>query len=380
MPTTISHLKIKGFRSLKDVEIELGAFNVLIGANGAGKSNLIEFFQMTSAMFTGTSGTLQNYVARRGRASSILHYGPQVTPEIEATFRLDSRQEQAEYEFSLKRGATDELFFKSEQLQSKHGDSRLTRFFGNGGYFETNVLMFTERPDDDRQISVAKSLRKVLSDIRVYHFHDTSEDANMRVSQELNGEHGLLSNGGNLAAFLYRLKEKRPAHYRRILDTVQYIAPYIADIVVEPDALNDRFVMLRWRDRSGTLFGPHQLSDGTLRTIALITALLQPDETMPSIMLFDEPELGLHPQGIRIVAELLKAVSEKRQVIVATQSPLLIRNYDPADIAVVEREEDAEGRGSTVIKRLNPKALEGWLEEYDLGQLYEKNVTGGGPQ
>lgn len=380
MPTTISHLKIKGFRSLKDVEIELGAFSVLIGANGAGKSNLIEFFQMTSAMFTGTSGTLQNYVARKGRASSIFHYGPQVTPVIDTSLRIASGEESFEYEFSLERGATDELFYSSEYLHSIAGDAMLTRLFHDGGPLESNVLRFAEQHDDDGQIPVAKSLRKVLSGIRIFHFHDTSEDANMRVSQDLNGEDGLLSNGGNLAAFLYRLKEKRPAHYRRILDTVQYIAPYIADIVVEPDALNDRFVMLRWRDRSGTLFGPHQLSDGTLRTIALITALLQPDETMPSIMLFDEPELGLHPQGIRIVAELLKAVTEKRQVIVATQSPLLIRNYDPADIAVVEREEDAEGRGSTVIKRLDPLALEGWLEEYDLGQLYEKNVTGGGPQ
>lgn len=381
MPTTISHLKIKGFRSLKDVEIELGAFNVLIGANGAGKSNLIEFFQMTSAMFTGTSGNLQNYVARKGRASSILHYyRSQATPGIEALIRLAASDREFEYDFSLKRGVTDELYFGFERLHRYFRRASLYDLIGRGGNYESNVLRSVERSDDDQQLSEATILRDLLSDIRVYHFHDTSEDASMRVSHELNGEDSLLSNGGNLAAFLYRLKEKRPAHYRRILDTVQYIAPYIADLVVEPDALNDRFVMLRWRDRSGTLFGPHQLSDGTLRTIALITALLQPDETMPSVMLFDEPELGLHPQGIRIVAELLKAVAEKRQVIVATQSPLLIRNYDPADIAVVEREEDAEGRGSTVIKRLDPVALEGWLEEYDLGQLYEKNVTGGGPQ
>ncbi len=377
MPTTISHLKIKGFRSLKDVEIELGAFNVLIGANGAGKSNLIEFFQMTSAMFSGTSGNLQLYVARKGRASSLLHYGPQVTKTIDATFRIDDEQVWNEYECRLKWSESNDLYFGNESVaEGLSGKGQSERYFSGSGHSESWVVspgMFSE-------LSSARLFRHLAEQIRVYHFHDTSEDANMRVSQELNGEHGLLSNGGNLAAFLYRLKEKRPAHYRRILDTVQYIAPFIEDLVVEPDALNDRFVMLRWRDRSGTLFGPHQLSDGTLRTIALITTLLQPDETMPSIMLYDEPELGLHPQGIRIVAELLKAVSEKRQVIVATQSPLLIRDYDPADIAVVERDEDAEGRGSTVIKRLDPVALEGWLEEYDLGQLYEKNVTGGGPQ
>jgi len=101
---------------------------------------------------------------------------------------------------------------------------------------------------------------------------------------------------------------------------------------------------------------------------------------MPSIMLFDEPELGLHPAAIGLIASLLKATAEKRQVIVATQSPILIRNYTPDDVIVVERLEDAAGRGESTFKRLNAESLESWLSDYDLGQLYEKNVTGGGPQ
>jgi len=133
-----------------------------------------------------------------------------------------------------------------------------------------------------------------------------------------------------------------------------------------------------WVDRSGLEFGPHQLSDGTIRAIALITALLQPEENMPSIMLFDEPELGLHPAAIGLVAGLLKAISLKRQVIVATQSPILIREYKPDDIIVLERHENESGRGESLFKRLDASALGKWLERFDLGKLYEMNVTGGG--
>jgi predicted ATPase len=164
------------------------------------------------------------------------------------------------------------------------------------------------------------------------------------------------------------------------LGTVQLIAPYIRDFVVEPQAANAQYVMLRWTDRSGDIFGPHQLSDGTIRAIALITALLQPEEMMPSIMLFDEPELGLHPAAIGIVAGLLKMAALERQVIVATQSPILIREYDPEDIIVVERTEDQRGRGESTFVRLEREPLETWLEDFDLGELYEKNVTRGYPQ
>lgn len=378
----ITHLTIKGFRSLKNIErLELKSFNVLIGANGAGKSNLLEFFRMLNYAFNDTKGNIQLYVARRGRASSLLYYGPQVTRFMDASIQFDGDKRFSRYDFSLSWGAPDELFFSSELLAYKREQDKITREYQLGsGHKESKVIDVANQSQNRWNSTTARVFRDRLRQIRAYHFHDTSDQAYIRLSQELERDAYLMNNGGNLAAFLRSLKESKPSHFRRILDTVQYIAPFIADFVVDPDPLNNRLVMLKWRDRNGSVFGPHQLSDGTIRTIALVTALLQPDETLPSIMLFDEPELGLHPHGVRIVAELLKAASEKRQVIVATQSPLLIRHYDPADIAVVEREEDRDGRGATAVKRLDPGELEGWLKEYDLGQLYEKNVTGGGPQ
>lgn len=378
MPERITHLTLKGFRSLRAIErLELNAFNVLIGANGAGKSNLLEFFRMMNFAFGSTEGGLQLYVGRTGGASSLLYYGLQVTRHMDASIQFDGQNQWSRYDFSLSWGAPDQLFFASELLAyQRDQDPRPREMQLGSGHTESKVLRVADQAGNGWQRTTARVFRKRLREIRAYHFHDTSDDANMRLSQDLHRENYLMNNGGNLAAFLCGLKEKRPAHFKRILNTVQYIAPFIADLVVEPESLNDRFVMLRWRDRSGAVFGPHQLSDGTLRAIALITALLQPEETMPGVMLFDEPELGLHPHGVCIVAELLKAAAEKRQVIVATQSPLLIRDYDPSDIAVMEREEDREGRGATVIKRLDANDLAGWLEQYDLGQLYEKNVTG----
>lgn len=383
MPEKITHVSIKGFRSLPRVEgLELRDLTVLIGANGAGKSNFLEFFRMMNYAFSAPDGSLQLYLARKGRASSVLHYGPQVTRFLDASIRFDGQQQWSQYDLSLSWGAPDDLFFTSElvSFQRVGKDTKPNTLQLGGGHRETRILEVSNRNESSWEKTTARVLRDRLRSIRAYHFHDTSDNANIRLNQDIEREGYLMNNAGNIAAFLYHLKERSPAHYRHILDVVQFIAPFIADFVVEPDALNERFVMLRWQDRSGAIFGPHQLSDGTLRMIALVTALLQPDELMPGILLFDEPELGLHPHGIRIIADLIKAASQKRQIIVATQSPILIRNLEPADIAVVERQEGPNMMGATVINRLDPLELEGWLEEYDLGQLYEMNVTGGGPE
>jgi predicted ATPase len=190
-----------------------------------------------------------------------------------------------------------------------------------------------------------------------------------------------MSNGGNLAAVLYRLQETKPSHYARILSTVRMAVPYLKDLILEPDPLNGSRIKLRWDDRNRDYeFGPHQLSDGSLRAIALITALLQPEDMLPAVILIDEPELGLHPNAVGIVASLIKSTSAKRQVIIATQSPRLLSQFSPEDVVVVERNEDESGLGESTFQRLSSEGLGEWLRDYDLGSLYEMNVTGGGPQ
>lgn len=220
-----------------------------------------------------------------------------------------------------------------------------------------------------------------FTELQVYHFHDTSDTAYVRMPQDIARNRGLLSNGGNLAAFLYMLQETKPHHFQRILSLVHLAVPDLKKLILEPELLNPGKVQLRWRDSNPDYeFGPHQLSDGSLRAIALITALLQPEEWLPSVIFIDEPELGLHPAAIGIIASLVQEVSSKRQVVIATQSPRFLSHFSPDEVVVVQRAEDPTGYGESTYQRLSMDGLSAWLEDYDLGELFEKNVMGGWPQ
>jgi predicted ATPase len=380
---TITNLTIKGFKSIKNLDdLKLARFNVLIGANGSGKSNFIDFFLMLNDMFGSTNGDFQRFAFQKGQASSLLYYGPDETQSMDASIQFDGDGQWSRYSFSLGWGEPDNLHFTDELLeyQTDGNDTEPRQKHFNSPHLESSVLKQSDSQSDLAVSTVARVFRNRLRQVRVYHFHDTSEKAGIRRTQDLHREDYLMTNAGNLAVFLHNLKNNKPAHYRRVLAAIQLVAPFISDFVVEPEVTDSRFVLLRWKDRSGETFGPHQLSDGTLRALALITALLQPEETMPSIMFFDEPELGLHPAAIGLVAGLLKAASLKRQVVVATQSPILIREYAPEDIIVVERREDDNGHGASHFTRLDNEALGNWVNRFDLGKLYEMNVTGGGAQ
>lgn len=373
----LTRLKASGFRSIRDIDIKLSDLTVLIGANGSGKSNFVAFFNMLSFMVT---ESLQLYIARKGGGSSILHYGPKRTPVLTTTLRFDGENGWSEYGCTLAHASPDRLIFTHERVAFQKPDAKkpFEKQLGSG-QAETDLTAVSA--GNDAVAQVARIFLARFKGLRVYHFHDTSEEAHIRTSQEIDRNRILLSNGGNLASFLFMLRQNYPSHYERILSTVRLAVPFLRDFDLEPDRLSPKHIQLRWRDRNPDYeFGPHQLSDGSIRAIALITALLQPEELLPTVIFIDEPELGLHPSAIGIVANLLKAVSAKRQVVVATQSPRLLADCAPEDVVVVEREEDRKGYGESTFKHLEAKELGDWLKDYDLGTLYEMNVTGGGPQ
>lgn len=133
--------------------------------------------------------------------------------------------------------------------------------------------------------------------------------------------------------------------------------------------------MLNWRDvDSDHLFGPHQISDGTLRAMALVTLLAQPPEGLPSLMVLDEPEIGLHPYAIEIVADLMRSASAYCPLIVATQSVAIVNHFAPEDIVTVTREES-----QSKFSRRSAESLKDWLADYSIGELWEKNLIGGTP-
>lgn len=375
----LKRLQVTGFRSLCGVDLELGDLTVLIGANGSGKSNLVGFFNLLSFML---SGSLQLYVGRKGGGSSILHYGPKRTPVMSAELVFEDEKSRSEYGFSMAFASPDRLIFTDEHVRfHRPGEPRPFSKALGSGQPETDLLALAAGSGDQVSSQVARIFIKRLKGLQAYHFHDTSQTAFIRTNQDLDRNRALMSNGGNLAAFLHMLKGAYPRHYERIVATVWLAVPFLRDFELAPDPLNADKIQLRWRDRNPDYeFGPHQLSDGSLRAIALITALLQPEELLPSVIVIDEPELGLHPSAVGLVGKLIKAASAKRQVLVATQSPRLLAECAPEDVVVVEREEDKLGYGASRFTRLSANDLGDWLKDYDLGTLYEMNVTGGGPR
>jgi len=372
----LSHLRVAGFRSIRALDVDLGDLTVLVGANGSGKSNLVGFFNLLGAML---SEELQLHVQRKGGASSILHYGPKVTRSLDAALTFSGANGTSDYSFSLEFAAPDRLIFADERLEFLGpGRPSPVRISLGAGHTEAALPRLAPMAPPDNYVPV---FLRQLEGLRVYHFHDTSETAPIRLTQDLDQNRALQATGSNLAAFLYMLQQVHPAHYERIVATVRLAIPYLRDFVLEPDRLSRGRIQLRWRDRGGDHdFGAHQLSDGSLRAIALITALMQPEALLPTLIVIDEPELGLHPSAIATVATLIRAVSKQRQVIVATQSSRLIAAFEPEEVVVVAREEDARGHGASTFQRLSDEALGAWREDYDLGQLYDMNVTGGGPQ
>ena len=365
----LKRLILNGFKSIKDVDLELRPLNVLIGPNGAGKSNLVSFFKMLNEMM---AMRLQQYIGTTGRAQSILHFGPKVSQQLEAHLEFEVDNGVDIYAMRLFHAAGDTLVFADEKLSFQLTACENPKMVPLGsGHSETRVGQKADEGDP-----TAKVFRHLLNHCRVYHFHDTSPTARVRQYCYIGDNRWLMPDAGNLAAFLLRLREDQEGmFYERIVRTVRLIAPFFDDFDLEPTGSNKREIIVNWRDRgSDQVFGPHQFSDGTLRAICLITLLMQPEDELPDLIIVDEPELGLHPYALNIIAALFKKASHHTQILISTQSSSFLDNFDPEDVIVVNR----VGKESK-IERPDGKKLEAWLEEYSLGEVWEKNVMGGGP-
>ncbi len=359
-------ITVKGFKSIASVEnLKLGAINVVIGPNGSGKSNFIGVFSFLNAI---RDGRLQDYVIKAGGADKVLHFGSKTTEK--ARFRIAFLNERNQYAVHLEPTDADELVPSFEVV-----------YFWDKAKYPQPYSEVIQRAGKEAGISgktsstIAGYVRDHLGSWRLYHFHDTSSTSPMKKTADVNDNRYLRPDGSNLAAFLYYLREKHEESYSLIRRTVQRVAPFFDDFQLEPQKLNADKIRLEWRHKgSDAYFDAPSLSDGTLRFIALATLLLQPESYRPSVILVDEPELGLHPYAITLLASLIKQASTKTQVIISTQSPLLLDHFQPEDVLVAERVD-----GGTQFTRLDPSRLDSWLEDYSLGQLWEKNELGGRP-
>lgn len=318
-------------------------------------------------------GNLQEFLSlKAGGANAILHDGAAVTPQLSATLRFQTEAGLNEYSFRLFHAALDTFVFAEERFRFSRSTvaSKANWIDLGSGHKEAQIVAAADR--DDKVAVTARTIRTLLRRCVTYQFHNTSDTARMRQRWPIEDSRFLKEDAANLGPFLLRLKEDHPPYYARIADTIRQIMPFFADFELEPSGAS---VMLRWRERgTDIVFGPHQASDGSLRLFALVALLLQPERDLPSLIILDEPELGLHPFAINVLAGLLKSVSHQVQVIVATQSASLVDCFDPEDVVVVER----SGRTSE-FRRLDERQFSEWLEEYSLAELWEKNVIGGRP-
>jgi predicted ATPase len=365
----LTQFELKGFRSIASADLSFGAVNVLIGPNGAGKSNLIAFFRMLAFMLSGPGG-LARYVGQAGGATSLLHNGPKVTERIEARLVLETELGTNEYEFALAYASGDALYFDQERCRfSAKGRSANPRWIDFGVGHSTPKLL--EAP----QAAAQKTQRTILSLLRgmqVYQFHDTSTGARVKQRGFIDDDRYLRADAGNLAPFLFRLRNHHSPYYHRVVETLRQIAPFFDDFLLEPEGDS---VLLRWRAvQSDIVFGPHQMSDGTLRAVALLTLLLQPPTLLPSMIVIDEPELGLHPFAVRVIAGLVHSAAVERQCLVATQSPQFLDEFDVGEVIIVER-----AGQSSHLRRLTQDEYNEWLREYSLSELWDMNVLGGRP-
>jgi predicted ATPase len=366
---TIGSIFIKGYKSFRELELPLAPVNVLIGANGSGKSNFISLFKMLHHL---AKGELQLHVAQSGGADQILHYGRKVTDELllRLWFRRGDNLANG-YECYLK-PAKDRLLIDYEVTFFPDRARYSTPYRGAsyGGVYEESLLNTWAKYS-----KIAGYVYDTIQSWRLYHFHDTGETARMKQMGDIYENHRLLPDAGNLAAYLYLLREKFPAHYQTIVETIRLAAPFFGDFSLRPHPFNPEKIRLEWHERGSDLvFGPNALSDGTLRFICLATLFLQPQENMPATVVLDEPELGLHPYAIKLLAEMVYSAAEHTQVILATQSVPLVNQFSPQDILVVDRIE-----GVSTIRRLDAAEIEHWLDDYGLGDLWEKNILGGHP-
>jgi len=347
----INTLTIENYKSIKKLDqLPLTNLNIMVGSNGAGKSNLISFFKLLNKII---EKQLKSYSVEQS-IDKLLYFGLKQSQFIFGELDFGDNK----YRFKLKPANEGFLFLEEEESYFNH-------WHAIGRANEETKLY------DSKEVS--DSLIEALKLWQIYHFHDTSSTAAVKQYCHINNNRKLTFDAGNLAAFLYKLKQTDEFSFNRIEEIIKLVAPYFDKFILEPNALNPEKIKLEWQEKgSDNYFDAFSLSDGTLRFICLATLLLQPNP--PDTLIIDEPELGLHPYAISVLASLIKAFSNDKQIIASTQSVTLLDYFEPVDIIVADKQEK-----TSVFKRLSSHELKEWIAEYAMGEIWEKNIIGGRP-
>lgn len=366
----VNQIEIAGFKSIREAKLELKPLNVFIGPNGAGKSNFIGVFKLLHRIVEQKLGV---YVGEQGGANRFLYFGRKRTPRID--LKIDFADGRNSYGCVLAPNAQDRLFFEDEWC-------KFAGTFQSTGYTTSGYRVQLSRGGDETKLlseaethpgGIASYVRDDFQSWRLYHFHDTSSSAGVKQTGDLADNRFLRDDASNLAAFLFKLQQTHKDSYDNVVGAVRMVAPFFEKFSLSPTAENPNKIRLEWKEKgSDSYFDASAFSDGTLRFICLATLLLQPSPS--SAVLIDEPELGLHPAAITLLAGLLRSTSKRSQVIVSTQSVTLVNQLAPDEVVVVEHKDNTSS-----FQRLAEEQLKDWIGDYGLGELWEKNLVGGRP-
>lgn len=363
----LEHISIKGFKSIKSLDLTMNPINILIGANGAGKSNFISLFTFLKNL---SEGKLQTYVEKNGAANAFFHFGTKTTPEIEIDIKVGYNGYHVRFEHGVD---DDTLVFAREYCTFSASQKHFTV---KGLRGESGLL-----PGAEAKSEYVKGYTKAyLDECRVYHFHDTSDTAGFKQASDLDASDYLYPNANNIAAFLYRLKTSSDKEftksYKDIVDAIKTVTPFFHDFYLQPRGNEGQEkVLLKWSHRDhDEPFSANQLSDGTARFMCMATLFLQPVMLRPKSIVLDEPELGLHPAALEVLAELVKSASKQNQVICSTQSVTFANQFEVQEFIVVDQND-----GASTFKRLDEDRLQDWLDDYSMGDIWTKNLIGGRP-
>ena len=394
----LERISIEGFRSFRSLQdFELRNINVLIGANGSGKSNFIDFIEWIGDTARIALDEQDKSARKKGlwdNDEMLFFIGKEPAPQTVfrlttaginysltmpkgqlegATFSLDNKTFHFSTHAGKENSGEDSREGNDADVSMAHDDGVGVSMAHDDGVgvsmaHDDGVGVSMAHDANPADAQEAYNFFRLLADLKVYHFHNIRETLSGNPTNPDLPDDKLARDGANIARFLRHLKLNHSFHYEKILYRVSMDSPFIEDFILDPiEGGHTNDIQLRWKQKHvNHVFHPCQLSDGTLRLVCLAAVLLQPEP--PTAIVIDEPEMGLHPDAIYLLGETIRDASYKTQVIIATQSPLLVDRFELEDLVIASRQ-----NGASQFTRYTREYMKDFLENYTLGELWQNN-------